>query len=313
MIDESVSTLANRFLSGKDTKEQVAGKAFARLQLTMRNWEMQPLKIRDMANQKAAINRWIAELQYIVNTPLQNVMETSGFFGYAMTNHKLGLNVSKDTFLESYNNLLESAKGINKGKALMWQRNLIGSWGKNKYEKYYKMFDEYLEESRRLGLTLTEQYKIFNTQKAGRNFVNLIDSKGRHWNPRHYMNMFSLTRSKEMSSKTTIRTLKDNDQNIVRVSNHGTETPICMQYEGRYFALEQDSSGLPLLDVYPPFHPNCKHVLLPAGDFEFKMKKENEKINKRIPNFTDKEKEQIDKQETFNRVEFQGRRNKKRT
>jgi hypothetical protein len=44
---------------------------------------------------------------------------------------------------------------------------------------------------------------------------------------------------------------------LVEVSAHGTTNPICQELEGETFPADAAPS--------PPFHPNCHHVLIPAG------------------------------------------------
>jgi hypothetical protein len=44
---------------------------------------------------------------------------------------------------------------------------------------------------------------------------------------------------------------------LVEVSAHGTTNPICQELEGETFPADSAPQ--------PPFHPNCTHVLIPAG------------------------------------------------
>lgn len=92
-----------------------------------------------------------------------------------------------------------------------------------------------------------------------------VDKRGRKWQPKHYARMVARTTTREaMSEAFLIRSAAANED-LVRVSSHpdGKVDPICVPYDGKLFSLSGRTAGLPVLDRRPPFHPNCRHVLIP--------------------------------------------------
>lgn len=85
----------------------------------------------------------------------------------------------------------------------------------------------------------------------------------RRWKPETYAKMVARTRTREAQSQGTIRATLEAGHNLVRVSDHNTETEICLPFEGQIFSLD-GKGGFDTLGETPPFHPNCLHVLTPA-------------------------------------------------
>ena len=58
--------------------------------------------------------------------------------------------------------------------------------------------------------------------------------------------------------------LLEHGHDLVSISEHLQSCDICKPYQGRTFSLTGRDDVHPLIDKLPPFHPNCRHVLLPA-------------------------------------------------
>lgn len=93
----------------------------------------------------------------------------------------------------------------------------------------------------------------------------LRDSLGRKWSPERYVRMYSRTRSREIQTEAIQDRMEDYDLDLVQISAHldvdGMD--ICNEYEGNVYSLSGNHPKYPQLDVKPPFHPNCVHVMTP--------------------------------------------------
>lgn len=92
-----------------------------------------------------------------------------------------------------------------------------------------------------------------------------VDKRGRKWKPKYYARMVARTTTREAMSQAFIETARAQSSDLVRVSSHpdGKVDPICVPYDGKLFSLSGRTPGVPVLERTPPFHPNCRHVLIP--------------------------------------------------
>lgn len=96
--------------------------------------------------------------------------------------------------------------------------------------------------------------------------TGIVDSAGRRWNPKHYVDMLTRTKLMQTHREATVNEAIGRGSYYARVSRHGA-TDACAQWEGRIVKLTPDAPG-----EYPYvgdisrrdlFHPCCKHVLSP--------------------------------------------------
>lgn len=92
-----------------------------------------------------------------------------------------------------------------------------------------------------------------------------VDRAGRKWSLTSYTKMVARTTTREAVSMGTANRLLENGHDLVTVSEHGNVDDECSDYEGKTFSLTGATEGYDTLDQYPPFHPNCIHVLTPAA------------------------------------------------
>lgn len=108
------------------------------------------------------------------------------------------------------------------------------------------------------------------TRVLVRNLVNqgvtgFVDNAGRRWSLSNYATMVARTTTREAVSHGTANRMLENGHDLVTISSH-THTPDeCSDYDGQTFSLSGEDDEFPALDMYPPFHPNCVHVLTPAA------------------------------------------------
>jgi len=87
---------------------------------------------------------------------------------------------------------------------------------------------------------------------------------GRRYQPDKYAELLARTRTREAASIGSINTALQYGLDLVQISvhNHPQEDP-CSPFQGKVFSLSGNHPDFPALKARPPFHPNCKHVLIP--------------------------------------------------
>lgn len=91
-----------------------------------------------------------------------------------------------------------------------------------------------------------------------------VDKRGRRWRLEAYASMVTRTTTREAASVGMKNRLIEHGKDLVMISEHRHACPICKAYQGKTYSLTGTSKNYPHLDRLPPFHPNCRHVLLPA-------------------------------------------------
>ena len=123
----------------------------------------------------------------------------------------------------------------------------------------YKMLPGFVEALRREGVTA------------------FVDKAGRHWSLHTYCAMVSRTTSRQAEVLAVLTA--DPEQDLYRISSHGTTCAICAPFEGRVYSKsgtnpdypplaaafgKQDPNGPDTLaNTWLNLHPNCWHSLLP--------------------------------------------------
>jgi len=100
--------------------------------------------------------------------------------------------------------------------------------------------------------------KLYNTIVANEGFIEV---DGRHFKPEYYVEMVARTRFHEAQSQATLDLCNVVGTDLVIISNHNTETELCQEHEGKIYSISGESDKYPLLEDYPPFHPNCLHTM----------------------------------------------------
>jgi hypothetical protein len=102
--------------------------------------------------------------------------------------------------------------------------------------------------------------------------TGFVDRAGRRWGLDHYAQMVARTTTREAMTTATVARMTDHELDLVTISDHGTTTPICQEFEGNTYSLTGKTPGYEVIAELPPFHPGCQHVVTPAGanfeDFE---------------------------------------------
>lgn len=149
----------------------------------------------------------------------------------------------------------------------------------------YKMLPGFVEQLRREGITA------------------FVDKAGRNWSLHTYCAMVSRTTSRQAEVLAVLTA--DPEQDLYRISSHGTTCAICAPFEGRVYSRsgtdpdypplaaafgKQDPAGPDILaNTWLNIHPGCLHSILPyttAGRTEEEIQKIKDFSNPKKNPFT---------------------------
>lgn len=124
-----------------------------------------------------------------------------------------------------------------------------------------------LREGRLSGEALEDVADEVRERLNQQGFTALVDRGGRRWQLQNYSEMLTRTHVIRANNQAQMNTYLDYDVQIVEISSHGATDALCQPEEGKVYTLDpDDNSGYPYLSDPPPFHPNCKHTVLPRPD-----------------------------------------------
>lgn len=95
--------------------------------------------------------------------------------------------------------------------------------------------------------------------------TGVVDRAGRRWQLDTYAEMAARTATREAVTAGTKARLQSAGLDLVTVSQHAGACPICVPFEGQTYSVSGNDPEYDPLGEEPPFHPNCEHVLYPAG------------------------------------------------
>lgn len=101
-------------------------------------------------------------------------------------------------------------------------------------------------------------------ERAG--ITGFVDSAGRKWKLSTYADMVIRTTTSEAQNRAVANSVLGRGLDLVRVDEHKHPNDVCSPYDGKVFSLTGRTPGYPVLEIIPPFHPNCKHSILPARE-----------------------------------------------
>lgn len=93
----------------------------------------------------------------------------------------------------------------------------------------------------------------------------LMEINGRYYRPDKYATLVARTEMRFSQTDATVNTCNQYGNDLVEVSDHGTTTEICEEFEGEVYSISGKDPDYPMLIAWPPFHPNCKHFLTPTS------------------------------------------------
>lgn len=90
----------------------------------------------------------------------------------------------------------------------------------------------------------------------------------RSFDPEYYAEMVARSRTREAQAMGVVSTCLEYGQDLVKVSDHNTTTPICKPHEGKVYSISGSTPGYEKYEGENRvgFHPNCIHVITPYID-----------------------------------------------
>jgi hypothetical protein len=95
---------------------------------------------------------------------------------------------------------------------------------------------------------------------------SFIEINGRFYQMKKYAQLVARTSLRDAQTKATLELCKQYQNDLVQVSDHATDCEICQEYEGEIYSISGSHPKYPPLSESPPYHPNCKHSLLPTSE-----------------------------------------------
>jgi hypothetical protein len=284
-----------------------------RLAFLLRAWAERSLTLEGATDKQTRknINGWLNDFETIYKKEMLKIKENAGLFGYAIANREavnIGAvnetSISIESFLQKYGLSLDATNSVDSTNIRNF-RNSFGTRWKGNYKGFYKEWNDTINQPATQGLSFRALTNKVRDKAWYRDLVSIVDGSGRKWNPDSYSAMYSATQASTYQDDVHVDELKDLGIQFVQISDHNTDTPICSQYEGKVYALSANPLGVPVLEIRPPFHPNCRHVTLSARP---ELADEYKTINKEVDNtFQNKKKDfpknwkrTVLKQETYN-------------
>lgn len=233
---------------------------------------------------KKELNVWLNEFELIIAS---SFLVGNSLISYSSVNgvkNVAGTSIALSAFKEAYNTRIQVLSSRQLVEATVIRNSVGSTLTKGAGQKLLKEFDDFAKGS--YGKTLYQKKKEFLalSQSKGKlvfkkSYIKDGVKVTRQWDPDAYAKMLQRTQGAEISSIMTMQEMKDLDLDVVQISNARTKTPICLEYEGKFFSLKGLTPELPILPFPTPFHPNCVHVMLPQKDYKSSMLKANEKID----------------------------------
>jgi hypothetical protein len=116
------------------------------------------------------------------------------------------------------------------------------------------------------GQSMRDIAKEVRTIFESQGFSVLIDRGGNSWTLKRYSEMLARTHIMKSANEGVIARLLAYGVDIVQISTHPGACPICQPHEGKIFSLSGKSEKYEKLSEQPPYHPHCRHTLLPRPD-----------------------------------------------
>jgi len=92
----------------------------------------------------------------------------------------------------------------------------------------------------------------------------LIEINGRNYNAAKYAELVVRTESRNAHSLSTLQRMQENNLDKIQITSHSSTCEICAEYDGNVYSATGQTQGLDTLSEYPPFHPNCQHLITPT-------------------------------------------------
>jgi hypothetical protein len=147
----------------------------------------------------------------------------------------------------------------------------VQAWDLRDEEVIAGLLDEAITEGASRGELDMLIRKHFHRALYEKKFINI---NGRNYDLIKYAKMVSRTRLRKVQSEAVKNECLEYDNDLIQISDHGTETKICMKFEGNIYSISGKNRDYPKIPGYPPYHPNCMHSAFPTSEAAIEWEKE---------------------------------------
>lgn len=91
----------------------------------------------------------------------------------------------------------------------------------------------------------------------------MMEIKGKKYQPDYYARLVARTRTREAVTQGSINAGVEAGIDLFQVSVHERCCDQCLPFQGRVFSYSGNDPDFPKLESKPPYHPHCRHVLVP--------------------------------------------------
>uniref|UniRef100_A0A6M3MAT2 Putative capsid protein n=1 Tax=viral metagenome TaxID=1070528 RepID=A0A6M3MAT2_9ZZZZ len=107
--------------------------------------------------------------------------------------------------------------------------------------------------------------KVFDYLLGQIDEEGFIEVNGKFWNPRKYTKLVARTEMRKAQTAATKDICQQYNNDLIQVSDHGTDCEICKEIEGNIYSLSGRDLEYPMLPIDVPAHPNCLHSVIPTS------------------------------------------------
>ena len=98
----------------------------------------------------------------------------------------------------------------------------------------------------------------------------LLTAGSKQFAPEDYAELLARTRTREAVTNGIINSAQQVGIDLFQVSVHDNPCPVCQAFQGRVYSISGENEHFPKLERKPPFHPRCKHVMVPVTEKHLK-------------------------------------------
>ena len=225
---------------------------------------------------EAFLTQRLAEVRAIVAGLDQAAVSWSGVHIPAIYEHKLALGAQMAGLSPVMTALHQEQVALIQ-RAVVTSLNYVnGGIGRAVEDVYRRASLEALQAEMVGGGSGDDVAKRYLTNLRENGITSFTDRAGRSWNMETYAEMVAETNSREASWAATINQELEEGEDLVRISDHLDECPLCRPWEGKVVSITGLTEGYPTLEEARATgfgHPRCLHELLPYdGDEEPRAK-----------------------------------------
>jgi len=103
----------------------------------------------------------------------------------------------------------------------------------------------------------------FKREIYQKKFINI---NGRNYNMISYAETVARTRLRIIQSEAVKNLCTQYDNDLIEISDHGTDCDICREYEGNIYSISGKHPTYPFMEGWPPYHPRCEHSAGPTSE-----------------------------------------------